>query len=1666
MDPEIKTEVMGESVVIADQASADAAAKEIKSIDEEPELFVGDTIQFTQGPMVGTKGMIYYLDEELIRLLPTGVSDRLIDIDLTEEDNVFFNEETRIKKDPTALQTFVEIADLKEGNLVQTFDADGTPVYIYKVASVNLQEDSAVFKELDENREETGNDLELVFTIDGRVRGIERDIGFSVVRPQPDDGPVSRNEDEEEEEEEEEITLTKVLDEPEEDEDEVFEDRKAEDVLYQDKEQRDDFLEMERAALDPAKRSDPKLMKKLTRLRDSFFQLRNEISEYLEPGRSELKPVVYLTLASLLKEAEFPLAKQILNISKSVYLDHSEKHFDEENKVEDSLTYDDDTIDLHYLSDAVNDGIDFLQTEYTSANKELGAAVLQLPKFYTVFQQYFDNYNRSFLPRKSDTKSTIEYDRDFFRLNPLAILETPVLKGIGNTSDAEAVVNVDDIKEIGLSYMRAIHSRIGKYGDRKMKVKGVIEQGDEAEITHFVLFPLLFLRDLGSIRSGKLSIDIGNGFGVPQTMEMILTEGGGIEEIPRADSILLVNKDGTNVGNIELETWLKAQPLYGNGIGDILPFLKSFGLASGEFTFYQQSVLLQKIRLYQANVKKYISDIRKKSDELAKEKVSPKNFSFLDEDQAKLLFQPIEGQPILRDLLQKFQYYSPSWKLNDIACFAYLFKEFPDYLLAALSGLETVAQAQVRAAGDIALKRYFDIMAARQKEREEGQPPIKNDCDHVKNLEMIRKIRDEDKYVAVMLKEFLPIFAGKKEDHWIECKVCNKHLMCQHEHLMLLEHTHPKQKNEIHKKILFNYNGGVFNGKCICGNCGQPIQDIEYDNHLEFDDEGRPMVGSAPITDEMDESLENELNVLLEKKSRPIGKKTKEESSGDTELVVFILNEISSAIGAYIPSELDRMLRIIDRLMGSVEKDIDKYNQDIAKKRDAQIKKGEKPSVYPSYEEYYNQNLISYCATVLFVEIQSSIPDLTPIGVAPGCEKPSFVGFPLSPDESQLEGVVYLSCAVASLIRNEEPWRTTIWMKIPMKEKKRQDSILRSIRANLQPTLVDAEIITLLQKKREFLESKGADALTGRHLDRIPSDFLPILYDKQEEKNAEAPIIGDAATPSQKAYAWILQAHKLARASGLYDPGNPLSEASCCYSELVRPMQFWREAAGLPGLPAKQPPLGARGSTLLLETEIRKPERLLGEPDPELMYRLFLNVCFPREGIDNPRVGLPHEPGYDNKCPYCQFTFPVNPRLPPPVLSYSKDKKAQKQFDEEYKSEVAEIENKEIDSLIGAGAIEGKEVQKQTFERLLNATNSHFLIPREPPKTVATDTLDRLSDVNPEPFKGFKDMILQLKTNLQPLTIGAAEDEIRLAYAEVSDKARIFKELVERILKTRTTEATYSSVLAELKLLSSSPSQFVGESLRTFLLLPLQRLQSTTEFRPVGIESAKRRAIYSLIGPDDKKIINDFMNSHTDNSILRSELENLSEPVRDVMNKKITVLLEKLTVIIPLFIKVLRSNIVPFGSVGLPYIQNTILYGMLYEFVRPEELGGNLAAKSMLVNCLAKAQEPKENVLKSPDQIRKFILDDAEAEKQVIISKLDKMKPEQKRAELLMKSYGMGDWARGLKVKKYDVAQQEFEATQRDLRNKRGEDNFYNEDRKATDTEDGYAVAADDGENE
>jgi hypothetical protein len=230
----------------------------------------------------------------------------------------------------------------------------------------------------------------------------------------------------------------------------------------------------------------------------------------------------------------------------------------------------------------------------------------------------------------------------------------------------------------------------------------------------------------------------------------------------------------------------------------------------------------------------------------------------------------------------------------------------------------------------------------------------------------------------------------------------------------------------------------------------------------------------------------------------------------------------------------------------------------------------------------------------------------------------------------------------------------------------------------------------------------------------------------------------------------------------------------------------------------------------------------------------------------------------------------------------------------------------------------------------------------------------------------------------------------------------------------------------------------------------------------------KRKTIYSIIGTDDRKTLEAYLSIHKD-QVAKIKEEILKE---NIPKEKIQRIIEKLRIVIPTLIRVLRPNVIPFGGIGLNYLKNAMIAGIFWEFINPQTVG-NKSLLKVMAWCLLKPRQPDENTILSPDEIRKIIAARNESEKVEIIKDFDRMEPDEKRAELAMKALGLGRWARGASkgIFSYDEEQQAFEAGERV---RRGLEDFYGlsaEEKAAREREEfdegggeGYDAYADDGE--
>jgi hypothetical protein len=511
-----------------------------------------------------------------------------------------------------------------------------------------------------------------------------------------------------------------------------------------------------------------------------------------------------------------------------------------------------------------------------------------------------------------------------------------------------------------------------------------------------------------------------------------------------------------------------------------------------------------------------------------------------------------------------------------------------------------------------------------------------------------------------------------------------------------------------------------------------------------------------------------------------------ETKTEDEQKIYKVLAELSALVGIYPDRKsFELMIHRVKNALTLVP-DRGKYAQS-----QRVLKKAGKTST--DYDVFISRILVSLCGASLLIDVQTHIPDYVVRYTLPGCVTPEFTGYPKDADVRKPDtGMEYIACAISSITKRVEPWDTTGYQSISSTTT-RVKEIMAFLKSFTQQLAETPEIQqAILDKKQYLIETFGYESAKGRPSDVIPYGFTPAQFipSKELAAEAESPVVVETASESEKVRAYIKQAHIYALRYGKYTPGAGFSETACCYTDLMKPGSFWNTKGNLPELEAREPPRGPKGSVLNIHMIPRPAERLFGKADASIMYRLFLRVCF-----KGPRLGKQHEPGYDNKCPWCEFQFPEDPRLPPPTLRYGKDKSNQTKFDDEFKSEVEAKKSKELQALREAGV---EDITTEAFDELLGTVNRNGLIPPSQPPTIPTpiENLRGMLSLIPTPFEDFDSMMRETLVALEALPPQASRTEVINALGPLSSKAVA----LESEIRSRLGEVNFATFAALVKL--------------------------------------------------------------------------------------------------------------------------------------------------------------------------------------------------------------------------------------------------------------------------
>ena len=1601
--------------------NANLQEEEEKEKEEEVEgIELGDTISIVGGRLDRTRGRIYFMNDDLIRILPDGVSDSLKDIRLIEDNpdpELGIEEIILIKK--RANPSFVHLIDIRPDQIVTTFTSTGEPGPKFTVVSVDEEKDAVLLKD------ETEGILEPIEPF----IGIRLDMPFAVMRVNEAPKLVPQTTETETETEAgktEQEGLFEFLDE-EIEVPQIVEVTEIPTFLrnYPDAQQKTDMLQDLLKALDPSSQKNPRKIRELRILTEVLFHLRNTLVDYTRAGdaKKEPKETSFKTLSDLLKGSSFPLARPIIQTQRVLHLDHSEGHF--RQKKPDTTgtnaaaganpaTFGTDPTDIgnpqlqiRYLDDTVKAEINYVDnnlgnpTDKDHTPSNLGLAQGHgLPKWYIGWQGFFDSFFQT-IPASGEVKETVNHDNDVFRSEvPVLTMKDSHLSGLPELDDMDStkLVSHEFIGKVTMSAMRALGPRYQRYSDKN--ILGVSENSDEITVLNYLLFPLTYLREFGNTRSGKLALDIAESITPAETTGTIIWNHGDIGEVPTPGTIIVIKPGGSSLGNVSIADWLNGQPVYGGGMGDMLPLLRSFGITEREFTLDQMEILNKKITQYRASVKKFLNSEREIATKIAADQ-SVQVDQLLQKDVIQLFFDRIANEVILNDALILFGQRFPFYKESDVAKFSALYKSYQDLLLTVIAGIpEPIVRERNRVVKDQFLDALKAAIALQRKKSEGGEPPKPNPCPHVESLEAIRKIgkgRDVEKQ-KLMIK-VLNDFRGDKKDHWIWCIACKQHLICEHEFLLLQEYLHPREKDVIHKEILLAFNDGQSGGKYVCRNCGEGISTVEFDTHLEYDDEGRPQSGRAVLEDK-DAKRQEEIDQLL---GDTIIEESEEELNFDSEdkkLIYFTLKELSDLVGIF--PDADSYQKMVERVQAEIKSKPGRQQYSDIQKAQAKLRKG----VQVDYDVFINRFMVGCAAATLLINIQTHIPDYTRRYTLQGCKNPDFKGYPMDRIENKT-GIEYMSCAVASVSRNKAPWNLTGFQSIKS-DVERQKGIARYIEAIVKELDTRTDIQQDIVNKKQYLkETFGAEALEGRPKDIIPNGFTPIQFVIPKTVAASEPVVAAAAANESKANSWIMEAHKLAREHGVLVPGSPMMETTCCYESLVSPGKFWKEHS-LPTLKEKAPPRGSRGSMLRVPMVPRALVTYYAKADESVMYRLFIRVCYKGN-----RTGLPHEIGYDLTCPHCGFIFPEDPRI-----SVSGQDAEQKKVAEQ-----------------AALQTQGIVINKDTFADLLDSVHKQYRVVPDSVKSqpiVGVNLIESLAGLTPVPFSEFTEVILGTVVALREIEKkgqGSAT-EYANAYGPLSNKVVQIESVLQRRLGLERFELLQ-------RIMTMNPRQ-LGETIRSYFLIPFQRIVSNLNLDSlVSIQTSYELSTETV--DDAKKLLN----AHID--IIRKTGSKIKPNTFSFA--KLVECVKKLRVVLPMIIRSFRVNIVPGGKVGFPYIIKSLLYGVFVELLDPNHVPDEFESEVVAPESILESESQvvlqyfaalltkikTEGLDFSSEQIKQMIEDNAEQEKMTYIKKMDVMSRERKQVELLNKKLGLGDYAVGgsRAIREYDPDQYMKEKQQR-----------------------------------
>jgi len=910
--------------------------------------------------------------------------------------------------------------------------------------------------------------------------------------------------------------------------------------------------------------------------------------------------------------------------------------------------------------------------------------------------------------------------------------------------------------------------------------------------------------------------------------------------------------------------------------------------------------------------------------------------------------------------------------------------------------------------------------------------PEVSKCPHVPRLEKIRNIMDVLKR-GRLLRDFIEKYQGPRVGSWMTCALCTGGCVCYHEIMELEALAQPSRMESIQKQIMVLFGGERYEGKIVCKNCGQALQDIDYDQHVEFDDDGKAILGRSVLTEEqladVTEGIKLDAPAALTFVSKP-----QQEIAEALQVIVDRAGiRMSEAV-------IRRIVRYVDVYVGARAPPPAAYETQRAKalaSAATKIKAATGSEIgavdVPTYAAVLDQLRVTALAGLVALALQTADPPLeitTPFAL---CEF-SRGGWPLEP-EAPKDGkgaVLYISCVVASIQRDHPPWRSVAWSGLSKLETRRA-AVLKAVIAGLSvivvgdpktgPLTFTPEIRTDLVRAQTDVDRQARQAMVTLQ-DSLTHGFRPEVNPPSVqrpalEKNPLSMVetalkAGGPTAELKQQLRGAMQQLALSNISSLHSaaaaglPGIKFSttDAVCCPT----PLQDVK-LAGQTSIGLAYSLLDQKGTRLWQKYSEEEKTEVEQSVDESIYFKLFLRFCY-----SGPFPGKPHEFSVGNVCRQCGLDLKESPD----TINVDKD---------------------------GAGILarqEGPlkiEITAATFETLSTLVRRNKKIEYRS-GTVADQSwkvgLEKIVALSTKEFTEFAEALRKVLEDPLPPHNSEKDEDIQVRAIAWGPVAVLHDELKAQIVdRVGPLVPRQSGKIAEAR---ANEAVTAFETFDKILEDPfVEGPRTLLEYWCTKVSAAGRGFGVTTVAGAKWFKISQKHNEHL-NALLLENSSWYAGDIPDAMRPVLVKMSERLAPFIRAWISSIRPGAWTIEEARL--VLRCLVFHVWRDSVSTtswlyEDIGvaaeRETVASAMSNWTRALLIHMKRQVFKyDKETIRRILQERAELERTSVVKEFEDIKDDDQRAaELMKKGFRIGRWGVGKNLQKYDSDLFEFESEQR-----------------------------------